>query len=289
MTITVVTSLDAMRAHVRNWQQLRETVGFVPTMGALHAGHLALVSALPAAVTRKVVSIFVNPTQFGPNEDFSRYPRNLEADVAQLEPVGVDVVFAPTTDQFYPPGDATRVSVGGLGDYFCGPLRPGHFAGVATVVTKLFAVVQPQFAAFGQKDFQQLAIIRRLTADLLLSPAIVAVPTQRDPDGVAMSSRNRYLSAVDRERARAIPRALAAAAAAYAAGERRAAALHELALMALDGHVDTIEYVQIAPVSSFVPYQDNDKLAAASVLAIACRIGATRLIDNIELATELDG
>jgi pantoate--beta-alanine ligase len=277
-------------AILRTQHELRAALGplrpggiaLVPTMGALHDGHLALIAALPAALSTVVVSIFVNPTQFGPQEDFARYPRDLDSDAAMLATTRARMIYAPEPADLYAPGDATRVQVSGLTQAFCGPLRPGHFEGVATIVTKLLCIVQPNLAAFGEKDFQQLAVIRRLATDLCLGVEILGVPTVRDPDGLAKSSRNRYLGSLERTRALSIPRALHAASQAFRAGERRAGALVALATAQLDA--DHIEYVQCAPMSPLAPYAADASTAATSVLAIACRIGTTRLIDNVQLA-----
>ena len=190
-SLQVITGVEAMRAAVRGLQRGGETVGFVPTMGALHEGHLSLIDAAAAECDRVAASIFVNPTQFGPNEDYSRYPRTFEADRELCAAVGADVIFAPTTEIMYPADSRTFVEVTGLQDVLCGRSRPGHFRGVATVVMKLFQIVQPDVAFFGQKDAQQVAIIRRMMIDLNLPITLRVVPTVRESDGLAMSSRNR--------------------------------------------------------------------------------------------------
>jgi pantoate--beta-alanine ligase len=283
---TIVRTSGALRETLRHARAQGHTVGFVPTMGALHRGHLHLVDKARERAGVVLVSIFVNPTQFGPNEDLARYPRDLDGDVAKCAGAKVDLVFAPDPAEMYPPGDATRVRVGGLGDSLCGPFRPGHFEGVATVVAKLFALTSPCLAVFGRKDYQQLKIIERMAQDLLFDVAIVGVTTVRDGDGLALSSRNAYLSPDERARARAVPRALARAAAAYASGERKAGALEKLAREQVEPVMTSIDYVTIADPSTLVPYDGGAHLAAPAVLAVAVRLGKTRLIDNMVLGEE---
>jgi pantoate--beta-alanine ligase len=261
-------------------------LGFVPTMGALHAGHLKLVEVARRHAERVAVSIFVNPTQFGPNEDFERYPRNLERDVELLASVGADLVFAPPPAEMYPQGERTRVSVAVLSEHLCGPFRPGHFQGVATVVSKLFAVAGPCTAVFGRKDYQQLKVIERLARDLLLPVQVVGEPTVRDADGLALSSRNAYLSAAERARALAIPRALAGAAARFAQGERRAAALVEPVRAMLKQAELRLDYADIADADQLFPLGSDDLVAERAVIAIAAFCGTTRLIDNLVLGED---
>jgi len=263
-----------------------KTVGFVPTMGALHEGHLALVRHARSIADVAVVSIFVNPTQFGPQEDLARYPRNLDGDLKLLATVPTDHVLAPSVDSVYPEGHATTVHVAGLTDGLCGPLRPGHFDGVATVVAKLFSMVGPCKAVFGRKDFQQLQVIRRMTADLDLPVEVLGRPTIREPDGLAMSSRNRYLSPADRERAGALVEGLRAAATAFAAGERRPAELERLVRDRLAGRVDRIDYVFVGDPETLHPYPGAIPAGCAALAAIAAFVGPTRLIDNAELGAE---
>lgn len=260
------------------------TVGFVPTMGALHEGHLALVREARQRASFVVASIFVNPTQFGPSEDLARYPRDLEGDVRKLS--DADVVFAPEPGEMYPPGERTRVRVEGLTEHLCGASRPGHFEGVATVVAKLFALVGPSTAVFGKKDFQQLAVIRRMTRDLFFPVEVVGYPTVREPDGLAMSSRNAYLSPDDRARALGVPRGLAAAAAAFARGERRAGPLRSLALAEIEPIARSIDYVTLADADAITPLSDDARVPDRALLAVACRIGETRLIDNVVLGED---
>ena len=255
-------------------------------MGALHRGHLHLVEQARERAAVVLVSIFVNPTQFGPNEDLASYPRDLDGDVAKCDAAHVDLVFSPEPTEMYPPGDATRVRVGGLGESLCGPFRPGHFEGVATVVAKLFALAAPCVAVFGRKDYQQLKIIERMAQDLRFDVAVVGVTTVRDGDGLALSSRNAYLSRDERASARAVPRALARAAAAYAAGERNVGVLERLARERVEPVMTSIDYVTIADPATLVPFGAGDELRAPAVLALAVRLGKTRLIDNMVLGEE---
>ena len=255
-------------------------------MGALHRGHLHLVERAHERTKYVLVSIFVNPTQFGPSEDLARYPRDLEGDVAKCAEAGVDLVFAPEPGEMYPPGDVTRVRVGALAEPLCGAFRPGHFEGVATVVAKLFALASPCVAIFGRKDYQQLKIIERMACDLRFDVTVVGVRTVRDADGLALSSRNAYLSPEERTRARAVPRALAQAAAAYAAGERDAGVLEELARREVGPSMSSVDYVTVADPATLVPYAAGDRLGGPALLAIAARLGGTRLIDNMVLGEE---
>jgi pantoate--beta-alanine ligase len=261
-------------------------LGFVPTMGALHSGHLRLVEVARRHAERVAVSIFVNPTQFGPNEDFAKYPRNLQRDVALLESVGADMVFAPVATEVYPPGEQTRVTVAVLGDHLCGPFRPGHFQGVATVVAKFFAMAGPCTAVFGRKDYQQLKIIERMARDLLLPVTVVGEPTVRDSDGLALSSRNTYLSPEERARALAIPRALAGAAAAFVAGERRAGALIGPVREALAGAGLRLDYADVADAERLFPFRTDDTVGDRALIALAVHCGTTRLIDNLVLGED---
>jgi pantoate--beta-alanine ligase len=261
-------------------------VGFVPTMGALHEGHLELVREAKRRAPFTAVSIFVNPTQFGPNEDLARYPRDLEADVERCASVGTDVVFAPEAPEMYPAGASTRVRVGALAEPLCGAFRPGHFEGVATVVAKLFVLAAPCVAVFGRKDYQQLRVIERMAKDLLFAVEIVGVPTVRDGDGLALSSRNAYLSREERERARSIPRALGEAMAAFEKGERRAGVLREMALTRVRPNATRIDYVTIADPETLVPIDDGASLEGPALLALAMFVEKTRLIDNVVLGQD---
>jgi len=256
-----------------------ERIAFVPTMGALHEGHVTLLRQARDHGDRVALSIFVNPTQFGPNEDLARYPRDLPGDLAKAAAAGTDVAFVPEAADVYPPGYQTTIDVPKLASGLCGPFRPGHFAGVATVVCKLFNVVRPDVALFGEKDYQQLAIVRRMVIDLDMGIDIVGVPIVREADGLAMSSRNAYLSPAERARALSLSRALFAARDAVAAGERDAAAIVARSRAALD--VDRIDYVELVDGDSLQPLVT---VAAPAVMAMAVFIGRTRLIDNVRLA-----
>jgi pantoate--beta-alanine ligase len=278
----VVRRVHAMKEIAARARAQGRTIGFVPTMGFLHDGHLSLVRRARAQADLTVVSIFVNPTQFGPGEDFGRYPRDLARDCDLLAGEGVDIVFTPEAEEIYPPGATTFVEVARLSDVLEGKSRPGHFRGVATVVLKLFETVKPHVAVFGQKDAQQCLVIRRIVRDLLLDVEIVVLPTQRDEDGLAMSSRNVYLSPDERRAARAIPRALEAARAAVAAGERdpevvRAAARAAIVaepILAID-YLELVDSERLEPVSRV----QGEMLIVAAVFA-----GTTRLIDNLPLS-----
>lgn len=261
-----------------------ETVGFVPTMGALHQGHLKLVEESLKACTTTAVSIFVNPAQFGPGEDLDRYPRDLEGDIALLEEVGCDVLFTVEKEAMYPGDFETWVEVENLPNHLCGLSRPGHFRGVTTVVTKLFNIVRPQQAFFGWKDAQQALVLRRMTEDLNFPIKIVLVPTERDSDGLALSSRNRYLTDAQRETAQAIPEALRRARDFFEKGHKEAKLLlydlHDL----FTGLPDTkVEYIALVRTSDLEPVREISK---DTMLALAVRIGTTRLIDNLLFAED---
>lgn len=256
----------------------------VPTMGALHEGHAALVAAARARAGDRgtvVVTIFVNPTQFGPNEDFSKYPRTFEKDLEVCRRNGADAVFAPGADEIYPPGDSTFIEETDLSRGLCGAVRPGHFRGVCTVVAKLFQILRPDAAIFGEKDYQQLAVIRRMARDLFFPVQILGHPTVRDTDGLALSSRNRYLSAEERRRAAGLPAALAAARELAAGGETRGAEIVRAARGAIErGTGAQPQYVELVSAEDLKPLETLDR---AAVLAAAVRIGETRLIDNTRL------
>jgi pantoate--beta-alanine ligase len=256
------------------------SVALVPTMGALHAGHMALVREAKRQAEHVVASLFVNPAQFGPNEDLATYPRREAEDAAMLKAAGCAVLWAPDAATMYPEGHATTVSVSGVSEDLDGAARPGHFAGVATVVAKLFNQVQPDVALFGEKDYQQLAVIRRMTVDLDLPVRIVGVPTQRDPDGLALSSRNAYLSAEERLIARALPRALVEAAQAMRNGSPVAEALQEARAKLTAAGFDPIDYVELRDAETLRPLDD---LALPARLLAAAKLGRTRLIDNLEV------
>jgi pantoate--beta-alanine ligase len=255
--------------------------GLVPTMGALHAGHLSLVREARAHAAEVGVTIFVNPTQFGPNEDFARYPRTLERDVELCREAGVSHVFAPAASEMYPAGERTRVQVSGLTAALCGPHRPGHFDGVTTIVSKLFAVAGECVAVFGRKDYQQLKVIQRMTRDLLLPVEVIGFKTMRDADGLALSSRNAYLTPEERSRALAIPRALGAAVSSYSAGSRGVGALRAGALAELEAAGIRLDYATIADADELVPFSDSGELGERAVFAVAGFVGKTRLIDNV--------
>ncbi|NGZ07364.1 MAG: pantoate--beta-alanine ligase [Magnetococcales bacterium] len=259
-------------------------IGFVPTMGALHAGHLSLIEAAGRQCAHVVASIFVNPTQFGPQEDFSRYPRTLEPDCAMLAEAGCDAVYLPEVAEIYPEGFQTSVRVGSLAEDLCGRVRPGHFDGVALVVTILLNRVQPDSAFFGLKDYQQFLIVRRLVTDLALPVQVVGLPIIREADGLAMSSRNRYLTPEERVRAAALHQALLAARAARRAGEEVGRELERIARAHLEqAGLDQVEYVAVRAADSLQPITrvtDQED----PVMLLAVRLGSARLIDNMILA-----
>lgn len=286
MTPRVFTTLAEWRSACDGLARSGHRLGLVPTLGALHHAHQALMRAARSAADRVGVTIFVNPTQFGPSEDFARYPRDLDRDVAACAAAGVDLVFAPSLAEMYPPGEATRVRVGALTDNWCGKSRPGHFDGVATVVTKLFAATGPCAAVFGRKDYQQLQVVKRLTADLLLPVQIIEHPTQRDADGLAASSRNRYLSPSERARALALPRALAAVGGAFQAGERSAESLSVVLGGALAGAQVDLEYAALVDSQALTPIGAGEVAPGAVAVLVAARVGSTRLIDNSVLGVD---
>ena len=257
-----------------------ERIAFVPTMGALHEGHVSLLREGRRRGAQLVLSIFVNPTQFGPSEDLARYPRDLPGDLAKAASAGADVAYVPAPGDVYPPGFQTYVQVRALEQGLDGATRSGHFVGVATVVCKLFNVVHPHVALFGEKDFQQLAVIRRMVADLDMDVEIEGMPIVRASDGLALSSRNAYLAPDERRRALALSRGLFAARDAAGAGERDATALVAIGGAAIDGEVDRVDYLELRAADTLAPLPRLDR---PGVLLVAALVGKTRLIDNVRL------
>lgn len=276
----VIHSKQELAEQIAEWRQVGEHIALVPTMGNLHAGHLALVELAREHAERVIVSIFVNPTQFGAGEDFDKYPRTLERDTMRLKKTAADLIFAPDVETMYPFGldMATRVSVPGLTEHFCGASRPGHFDGVTTVVARLFAIVQPDVAVFGQKDYQQQLVIRHMTADMSLPISIITGPTVRDKDGLALSSRNSYLSKDERAVAPLLHQTLDRIGAELQNGRRNFEELEDQACKSLaEGGFD-VDYFSIRRAQNLeVPDRDCDEL----VVLTAARLGAARLIDNI--------
>ncbi|MEZ4484245.1 MAG: pantoate--beta-alanine ligase [Syntrophotaleaceae bacterium] len=280
----IVNSVADMQQRCLAARAAGRRIALVPTMGYLHEGHLSLLRAGKQRGDLLVLSLFVNPTQFGAGEDLDSYPRDLQRDAELARSVGVDLLFAPIASDMYPSGYASYVNVEGLTEVLCGESRPGHFRGVTTVVCKLFTIVQPQVALFGLKDFQQLAVIRRMTADLNLPVEIVGMPIVREADGLAMSSRNSYLSDDERRQALGLSDAIRLAKAAVAAGERSAATLLQLVRQRIDQEADaTIDYVQIRHAETL---QEATVIDRQAVLLLAVRVGQTRLIDNSYLFEE---
>lgn len=263
---------------LKDFRRAGNSVALVPTMGALHDGHMALVAEARRRADRVVVSIFVNPRQFGPNEDYAAYPRRVEADSAKLVAAGVDVLWMPDVAEMYPDGFATNIRVAGLPDRLCGAARPGHFDGVATVVAKLFNQVRPDVALFGEKDWQQLAIIRRMSADLDMDIDIIGFPTQREDDGLALSSRNAYLDPQERAAALALPRALGQAATALEKGADIPQTLAAIAPALTSAGFFEVDYVELVDAETLTPL---DRLDRPARLLAAARIGKARLIDNL--------
>jgi pantoate--beta-alanine ligase len=278
----LIDDLNTLRRRVRTWRAAGDRIALVPTMGNLHRGHLRLVQEARAYAQRTLVSIFVNPMQFGPQEDFAAYPRTLASDREMLEAEGCDLLFAPSIATVYPRpmNEQTRVEVPGVSDILCGAARPGHFAGVATVVCKLFNMVQPDLAVFGEKDFQQLLVIRRMTEDLCLPVGILGVPTVREADGLALSSRNGYLSPEERARAPALRRALERAAEALAAGQAETE-VEQRAVRELEDAGLNPDYVSVRRAADLAHPEPKD---AALVVLAAARLGKARLIDNLRVS-----
>lgn len=267
-----------LREQIKAWRNGGLKVALVPTMGALHEGHLTLVRAAHEYADKVVVSIFVNPTQFGPTEDFDAYPRTLDADRANLATAGAALVYAPTVAEMYPDGFATAITVSGVSEGLCGDLRPGHFSGVATVVTKFLVQAMPDFAAFGEKDYQQLQVIRRLVRDLDIPVTILGVPTVREADGLARSSRNAYLSAESRAIAPVLHRTLEDTAQAVRAGAAVDAALEAGKRAILAAGFASVDYLELRAADGLAPLSELDRPAR---MLVAAYLGKTRLIDNI--------
>lgn len=276
----VARSVADLRARVRDWRAAGLTVALVPTMGALHAGHMSLVRLALTKADRVVVSVFVNPTQFGPNEDFSAYPRQPEQDSAAIAAAGGHLVYLPTVEEMYPAGASTMVEVSGVSSGLCGDARPGHFRGVATIVTKLLLQALPDVAVFGEKDFQQLMVIRRLVRDLDIPVEIIGAPIVREADGLAMSSRNAYLSAEERPVAARIHAILTGTAAALAQGKPVAAACSDAATALLASGFRSVDYLELRDAETLAPVTE---LTRPARLFVAAFLGRTRLIDNVDV------
>jgi len=281
--MNVVYSECEIRGLVDKWHHNNLTVALVPTMGALHEGHLSLVELASSSADRAVVSIFVNPAQFGPGEDLSEYPRNPEDDIKKLGDYGVDAAFLPTEDVVYPSGFATKVDVTGITDTLCGRYRPDFFSGVATVCAVLFRIVRPDFAVFGRKDAQQFAVIKRIVEDLRLDVEIIAGPIIRESDGLAMSSRNRYLTPKEREQACGIYHGLICASEAYHSGVADTKVLKQTALKEFEKNdLLELQYLEIVGRNTMQPVKEIDGTA---LMAVAVYVGKTRLIDNVLLSS----
>lgn len=279
----VCTTPTEMQAATRQLRNERRVLGLVPTMGALHPGHLSLVSAARAECDAVAASIFVNPTQFGPNEDYEAYPRDFEEDRRKLEFAGVHLLFAPSAADMYPPGNTTYVDPGDIGTRLDGASRPGHFRGVATIVSRLFNIVEPDRAYFGQKDAAQVAVLRRMVSDLNFPVHLVICPIYREPDGLAMSSRNRYLSSAERARALILSRALNAAEQLVRQGETSAQRLRAAMLDVFATDPQTrLDYAEVVDPDTLLPIADTTN---GALLAVAAWVGTTRLIDNLRLSS----
>ncbi len=277
-TLQRVSSISTMKEISQSLRKQNLTIGFVPTMGCLHAGHLNLVKRSLETCDRTVVSIFVNPTQFGPNEDLDTYPRQLESDIEKLETLGIDILFHPTQEEMYPAGYKTYVQVQDITEHLCGKSRPGFFKGVSTVVLKLFNIVQPHNAYFGEKDWQQLAVIEALVEDLNLGVAIIRVPLVRETDGLAMSSRNRYLSPQERQTALSLSRSLQQARDSIRQGITSAKVISKSIRQCLSEKEGTeIDYISICDPKNFTK---KEEIRGRTLIALAVKVGPSRLIDN---------
>ena len=279
-----IQEISVLRAQLKQWRNAGESIGFVPTMGNLHAGHLQLVATAKAQADRVVVSIFVNPTQFGESEDFSTYPRTLDADIEKLQKLAVDIAFVPVESEIYPNIAMTEVQVSQIADSHCGAARPGHFNGVATVVSKLFNIVQPDYAFFGEKDFQQLAVIRAMVRDLNIPVVIYSVPTFREKSGLAMSSRNNRLTESQRKQAAKLYQSLSLAKQAVLAKKCTYAEIERQFMQLLTGQGFKPDYFSICRRSDLqAAAAEEDKQL---IILLAARLGKVRLIDNIQLDIE---
>lgn len=275
----IIKSKSALRAELAKARRAGKTIGFVPTMGYLHAGHLSLMTAAKAENDLAIASIFVNPTQFGPNEDFATYPRDLERDANLAESVGIDIIFAPEVEEMYQPDALTYVEVSNLDQNLCGARRPGHFRGVCTVVTKLFNIVQPDRAYFGQKDAQQVIIIKKMVTDLDQPVEVITMPTVREADGLAMSSRNKYLNPAERQAALVLSKSLQQAQELLNSGETNAATIRQtMTEMITAEPLARIDYISIVSTRTVT---DIEQIAGPTLIALAVFIGKTRLIDNL--------
>ncbi|MGC5324599.1 pantoate--beta-alanine ligase [Brevibacillus sp. SYSU BS000544] len=276
-----VSSIAEVRKYIKEMRQGGKEVGFVPTMGFLHEGHISLVEAAKAKTEIVVMSIFVNPLQFGPNEDFDRYPRDIERDSALAEAAGVDILFTPTVEEMYPKKMLTNISVAQVTEVLCGKSRPGHFDGVATVVTKLFQIVQPDYAFFGQKDAQQVAVVEQMVFDLSIPVTIVPCPIIREKDGLAKSSRNVYLSTEEREQALVLSQSLGNAKERIHQGERSAATILENILTQIkEKPLAEIDYVEVLKYPELVA-ESELRQGETYLIALSVKFGRTRLIDNV--------
>lgn len=277
----IIEKASHMQEASRQIRSSGKTIAFVPTMGFLHEGHLELLRQARERADVPVLSIFVNPTQFGPTEDFDKYPRDMEGDLKKAEQTGTDIVFTPPVSEMYPEGSQTTVKVKSLPEHLCGLSRPGHFEGVATVVAKLFNIVMPHVAIFGKKDFQQLAVIRRMVLDLNMDIEIIGIPTVREPDGLAMSSRNKYLNPEERRSALCLKKSIDMAIAMVNKGERDAEKIKASIRDLITGHPFTgIDYISLCDPLTL---DDISVIEKPALLALAVRVGKTRLIDNWEL------